>query len=66
MAAETTRPVDQVALVDVSTELVDLTDESLTALRTTGTSVLSHAVRRAIKDVGTSPEVSAAGFSAKF
>jgi FXSXX-COOH protein len=52
-------------LVSFSTELIDLTDESLAALRTSSTSVLSHAIRRAVGDAETGSELSA-GFNNKF
>jgi hypothetical protein len=52
-------------LVSFGTELIDLTDESLPALRTSGTSVLSYAVRRAVKDAEPSSDVSAR-FNSKF
>jgi hypothetical protein len=52
-------------LVSFSTGLIDLTDESLATLRGSGTSVLSHAIRRAISDAEIGTEISA-GFSSKF
>jgi FXSXX-COOH protein len=52
-------------LVSFSTELLDLTDESLAALRTSSTSVLSHAVRRAAEDGDAGSDVSA-GFQSRF
>jgi hypothetical protein len=64
MATSTTHPVDLQDLVDVETELIDLTDESLTALRMSGTSVLSHAIRRAVTDAQPGSDISA-GFNNK-
>jgi FXSXX-COOH protein len=65
MATSTTLPVDLQGLVEGGTDLVDLTDVSLAALRTSSTSVLSHAVRRAVRDAGTGSEFSA-GFNNRF
>jgi FXSXX-COOH protein len=60
MAANTMGP-DR---AEVSTELVDLSDESLAALLTSDSSVLSHAIQRASQEAKTGTDVSA-GFNNK-
>jgi hypothetical protein len=64
MATSTTHPVDLQDLAEVGTGLIDLTGESLATLRSSGTSVLSHAIRRAISDAEIGTEISA-GFNNK-
>lgn len=61
MAASTKSP----ALAEVSTELVDLSDESLAAMLTSTSPVLSHAIQRAAEESKTGTDVSA-GFNNRF
>jgi FXSXX-COOH protein len=55
MSASTTSP----DLAEVGTELADLSGESLAALRTSASPVLSHAIQRASEEAKTGPDVSA-------
>lgn len=60
MAANTMSP----DLAEVSTELVDLSDESLAALLTSTSPVLWHAIQRASREAKAGTDVSA-GFNNK-